>query len=174
MDELSLFYKYMETNDVKGPAYDQKHIDAAPVVSIVPKEFHDCLRVPNCINYDISNISLSQEDRCLFGYIHATNVKQDSNVRFEPQIDICSGTKLNRSVWEELSPSFKELVSCLEDEHEKSHVLVVKTWLDFQIAQSKARQFKDEYNNHNNKYVSCNIPSNKKMKTHGTKYSSIK
>ena len=80
MDDLSLFYKYIETNDVKGPAYDQKYIDAAPVVSIVPQEFHDSLRVPNCINYDTSNISISEEDRCPFGYIHATNVKQHSNV----------------------------------------------------------------------------------------------
>ena len=83
MDDLSLFYKYMETNDVKGPAYDQKYIDAAPFVSIVPKEFHDSLRVPNCINYDTSKISISEEDRCPFGYIHATNVKQHSNVTFE-------------------------------------------------------------------------------------------
>ena len=174
MDDLSLFYKYMEKNDVKGPAYDQKYIDAAPVVSIVPKEFHDSLRVPNCINYDTSNISISEEDRCPFGYIHATNVKQHSNVTFERQMQmhIPSGAKRNRGVWEELSPSFKELVSCLEDERDKSYVNVVKTWLDYQIAQSKTRQFKDEYNDDNNKYVSCNIPSNKRRKTHGTKYKS--
>ena len=36
MDDLSLFYKYIETNDVKGPAYDQKYIDTAAVVSIAP------------------------------------------------------------------------------------------------------------------------------------------
>ena len=100
MDDLSLFYKYMETNDIKGPAYDQKYIDAAPVVSIVPKEFHDCLRVPHCINYDISDISLSEEDRCPLGYIHTTNVKQYSSVTFEPQMQmhIPSGAKRNRGV----------------------------------------------------------------------------
>ena len=89
-------------------------------------------------------------------------------------MQIRSAPKQNRSVWEELSPCFKELVSCLEDEHDKSHVHVVKTWLDFQIAQSKSRQVKDGYNNDNNKYVSCNIPSNKRRKTHGTKYNSRK
>ena len=50
-DELAIFYKYLETNDIKGPTYAQKYIDAAPVLIILPKEFHDCLRVPNCINY---------------------------------------------------------------------------------------------------------------------------
>ena len=100
MDDLSLFYKYMETNDVKGPAYDKKYIDAAPVVSIVPQEFHDSLRVPNCINYDTSNISISEEDRCPLGYIHTTNVKEHSNVTFESQMQmqIPSGAKQNRSV----------------------------------------------------------------------------
>ena len=50
-DHLSMFYRYMETNDVKGPSYEQKHIDSMPIVGIVPKDFHDCLRASNCVIY---------------------------------------------------------------------------------------------------------------------------
>ena len=36
-DELAIFYRYLETNDIDGPSYDHKYIDAAPVLIIVPK-----------------------------------------------------------------------------------------------------------------------------------------
>ena len=115
-NHLSMFYRYMETNDAKGASYEQKHIDSMPIVGIVPKDFHDCFRVPNCVNYDISNMNCCTEDLCPFGVAYATNVIPRSNVTFEqePQL-LSSGEKLKCKVWEELSPSFKELVSSLED-----------------------------------------------------------
>ena len=86
-----------------------------PIVGIVPKDFHGCLCVPNCVNYDISNMNCCTEDLCPFGVAYATNVIPRSNVTFEqePQL-LSSGEKLKCNMWEELSPSFKELVFCLE------------------------------------------------------------
>ena len=82
------------------------------------------------------------------------NVILHSNVTFEqePQL-LSSGEKLKCNVWEELSPSFKELVSCLEDENEILHIGYVKSWLDYQIVLSKDRQFKNTPNHDKKKYL---------------------
>ena len=103
-----------------------------------------------------------------FGLVNATNVHPGSNVTFQPAFQLVSGVAEIKNVWEELSPSFKELVSCLEDESEVTHLNVVKSWLDHQIALSKSRQF-NKTDNECNKFVSVNLATNKKRKTHGTK-----
>ena len=82
----------------------------------------------------------------------------------------CLPAELKCNVWEELSPSFKELVSCLEDENEILHIGYVKTWLDYQIVLSKDRQVKNTPNHDKIKFLSANLPTNKKAKTHGTKF----
>ena len=63
----------------------------------------------------------------------------------------------------------KELVICLEDESDMTHLNVVNSWLDHQIELSKDRQFKKKHND-NSKNFSINLPKNKKAKTHGKKY----
>ena len=64
--------------------------------------------------------------------------------------------------------SLKELVICLEDESDMTHLNVVNSWLDHQIELSKDSQFKNKHND-NNKFVSVNLPTNEKSKTYGTK-----
>ena len=95
---------------------------------MVPKGFHDCLHVPNCVNYDISKMNCSTEDLCPFGVAYATNVIPHSNVTFEQEPQLLSSVeKLKCKVWEELPPSFKELVICLKDENEILHIGYVKS-----------------------------------------------
>ena len=106
---------------------------------------------------------------CPFGFVNATDVHPGSNVTFQPAFQLVSGVKETNNVWEELSLSFNELVSCLEYESKMRHLNVVKSWLDHQIALSKDRQFNKKKNDSKN-FVSFNLPTNKKIKTHGTKY----
>ena len=47
---------------------------------------------------------------------------------------------------QELFPSFKELLSCLEDESKMTYLNAVKSWLDHQIVLSKDRQFEKKNN----------------------------
>ena len=110
-NQLSMFYRYMETNDVKGSSYEQKHNGSMPIVGIVPKDFHDCLRVPNCVNYDISNMNCSTEDLCPFSVVYATNVIPCSNMTFEqePQL-LSSGEKLNAKCGEKFHLLLKNLL----------------------------------------------------------------
>ena len=107
----------------------------------MPKEFHDCLCVPNCINYDTSDVNHPAEKVCPSGLVNATNVNPGSNMTFQLAFKLVSGVKQTVNFWQELSRSFKELVSCLEDENEITHLNVVKSWIDHQIGLSKDRQF---------------------------------
>ena len=59
----------------------------------------------------------------------------------QPAFKLVAGMKQTQNICEELSPSFKELVSCLEDKCEIAHLNVLKSWLDHQIVLSKDRQF---------------------------------
>ena len=100
---------------------------------------------------------------CLFDLVNAKNIHPGSNVTFQPGFQLVLGVKEKTNLWEELSPSFKELVSFLEDESEITHLNVVKSWLDHQIELSKDRQF-NKTKNDSKTFVSVNLPTNKKRK----------
>ena len=165
-------FQFLEKYDVGGPSHYANALHKTVTAAYVDPKFAEHLKKPNCCNYNLDGINFNFTSSA-FGINQCSNVNKNNAVNFEQ--NFCNDSTVMEelepnSVWDQISPHFKDMISALEDEEDPSSIINdVISFLDEVSLKCRERQVSKIPRYDGCKYVSINPPTEKRLKTHGTK-----
>ena len=174
-DTLQDKFMYLQDHDVIGPYHDPNSVRKDAVVDIMPVEYEKGHKFC-CINYSFGNVNYLGNFGHVYG-CHArkhvtSNLTKSFEKNFEADNVDCDSDRqdTNISLYERLNPVFQELLQSLETRENSDVVNGVEEYLNSKIIECKTNNVKKFKKRLVGKFVSCNLPTEKRLKTHGTKH----
>ena len=157
-----------------------------PICQPIPETFHN--KELSSYNYNLLPL-LNAKKHCIqqapAGFFQGIHLSQESkeaenvfNIDFvenQKQIATILKKKPESSVWHRLAPKFKELIEMFDDNTDESDIARFEKIMDTEIISAKKRALdsisvneKSNSRKNNQMMISCNIPSCKRKRTHGS------
>ena len=168
-EELCRTFDFMERHDIKGPSFTATDLENVEIDKVIDNKFNKCLNNKICSNYKVEGIELTSS---VFGTEMQSNVLPDNAKHIQNNLvhdDSISVHAERQSTWDQLYPHFKDLVSCVEDIEDATEIIDEVTSfmekISLRVREEQAAKFLPM---DDGKYISINVPTEKKRKTHGT------
>ena len=168
-EELCRAFDFMERHDIQGPSFTATDLENVEIDKVIDNKFNKCLNNKICSNYKVEGIELTSS---VFGTEMQSNVLRDNAKHIQNNLvhdDSISVHAERQSTWDQLYPHFKDLVSCVKDIEDATEIIDEVTsfmeQISVRVREEQAAKFLPM---HDGKYISINVLTEKKRKTHGT------